>query len=320
MLFSLIPIKFIDFTDYTFSFKPDNYNSDLPENLKGSIQRAGILHPPIVKERTPSSFQIITGRHRLLSAIEIGQTSCNCYKAHPDISDNEALDINLEDTILSHPLSAIEEAQYLRKSIHSLSIEETAGRYSLITGRTMNSFQVKQKLKLLELEDPIQTAVHEKLLEEKVALEMSKMAFEDRMILFEIITLLQLSVSNQKKLTASCLELAGRMKTSPHDILSGEDVQQILAHQESNLPQKASQLMGLIYKKRFPRLTEEENTFHKFVSGLHLPDTISLTHAPSFEKDTIHMDITFSNREECLRIWQNIKNHTVDQHQGNNIS
>jgi len=129
------------------------------------------------------------------------------------------------------------------------------------------------------------------------------------MTLFEIITLLQLSVSNQKKLTASCLELAGRMKTSPRDILSGEDVKQILAHHESNLPQKASQLMGLIYKKRFPRLTEEENTFHKFVSGLHLPDNISLTHSPSFEKDTIHMDITFSNREECLRLWQKIKTH-----------
>jgi ParB-like chromosome segregation protein Spo0J len=309
MLFSRIPIKYIDFTDNTFSLKPDNYSQDPPENLKGSIQRAGILHPPIVKEHTPSSFQIITGRNRLLSAIKNGQTSCNCYKTHPDISDDEALDISLEDTILSHPLSDIEEAQYLRKAIRSLSIEEAAVRYSLITGGRISSFQTRQKLKLLALEDPIQTAVHEKLLEGKVALEMCKMAFVDRMTLFEIITVLQLSVSNQKKLTVSCLELAGRMQTSLRDILSGEDVKQILTHHESNLPQKASQIMGLIYRKRFPRLTEEENTFHKFISGLQLPDNISLTHSPSFEKDTVHMDITFSNREECMRVWQNIANH-----------
>lgn len=309
MLFSRIPIKFIDFTDNTFNLKPDNYRQNISENLKNSIQRIGILHPPIVKEHTSSSFQIITGRHRLLSAIETGQTSCNCYTAHPDISDNQALDISLEDTILSHPLSAIEEAQYLRKSIHSLNIEEAAGRYSLITNKRTSSFQVKQKLKLLELEEPIQTAVHEKLLEEKVALEMSKMSFVDRMTLFEIITLLQLSVSNQKKLTASCLELAGRKNASLRDILSGDDVQHILTHHESNLPQKASQLMELIYKKRFPRLTEEENAFHKFVSGLHLPHNISLTHSPSFEKDTINMDIRFKNREECVRIWKNIANH-----------
>jgi len=309
MLFSRIPIKYIDFTDNTFNLKPDNYSQDIPESLKNSIQRAGILHPPIVKERTPSSFQIITGKHRLLSAIATEQTSCNCYKAHPNISANEALDISLEDTILTHPLSAIEEGQYFKKSIRSLSIEKAAVVYSRITNGSISSFQIKQKLKLLELEDPIQSAVHEKLLEEKVALEMSKMSFIDRMTLFEIITMLQLSVSNQKKLTISCLELAGRMKASLHDILSGDDIQQILTHQESNQPQKTSQLMELIYKKRFPRLTEEENAFHKFASGLHLPNNISLSHSPSFEKDTIEMDITFSNREECMRVWQNIANH-----------
>jgi ParB-like chromosome segregation protein Spo0J len=309
MLFSRIPIKHIDLTDNTFSLEPDNYSRNPPENLKDSIQRIGILHPPIVKEQTPSSYQIITGRNRLLSAIEAGQTSCDCYKAYPAISDNEALDISLEDTILSHPLSSIEEAQYFRKSIRSITIEEAADRFSLTTGKPTSSFQVKQKLKFLELEEPIQTAVYEKLLEGKVALEMNKMAFVDRMTLFEIIMMLQLSVSNQKKLTTSCLELAGRMQASLRNILSGNDVQQILTHHESNLPQKATQLMELIYKKRFPRLTEEENAFNKFVSGLHLPNNISLTHSPSFEKDIIDMNISFKNRKECMRVWQNIANH-----------
>lgn len=309
MLFSRIHIKHIDFSDTTFSLKPDNDTHVTPEKMKASIQRAGILHPPIVKENTASSFQIITGRQRLLAASEIGHTTCNCYKVHSDISDIEALDISLEDTLLSHPLSPIEQANYLQKALELLPVEEVTSRYSAITNTSSSPFHIKQKTPLLTLNEPMQIAVHEKSLDEKVAIEMTKMSFGDRIALFDIITALQLSVSNQKKLTTSCMELSGRMKTSIRDILIGKDVLEIFANEESNLPQKASQLMGLIHKKRFPRFTEAEKTFHTFVSGLQLPKNIALKHSPSFEQDTLQMNITFRNQNEFMTMWPAIEAH-----------
>ncbi len=277
--------------------------------MKVSIQRAGILHPPIIKEKTPSSFQIITGKQRLLAAAALGHATCSCYKVHSDISDIEALDISLEDTILSHQPSPIEQAHYLQKALGHLPVDEVAIHYSAITGTAINPFHIKQKTALLTLEEPLQIAVHEKSLDEKVAMEMTKMSFGDRFALFDIISALQLSVSNQKKLTSSSRELAGRLKIMIRDILGGEEVLNIFANEESNLPQKASKLMGLIHKKRFPRLTDAENTFHTFVSGVHLPKNISLNHSPSFEQDTLQMDITFKNQDEFMKVWPKIETH-----------
>lgn len=307
MLFSPIQIKHIDFSDLTFSLTPENYAQKVPESLTDSIKRVGILHPPILKENTPSSFQVISGRQRLWAASDLGYTSCHCYKVQSNISDIEALNISLEDTILSHTPSPIEQAKYIQKAWNHLNSEKLASLFSSITTIPLTSFQLDQKLKLLKLEDPIQDAVHEKALTEKVAMEMAQMSFGDRLALYDVIISLQLSVSNQKKLTMFCQELSGRMKTTILELLSGKDVESILTCSDENIPQKAARLMSFFYKKRFPRLTEAEKTFHNFVSGLHLPQNISLSHSPSFEEDKILMAITFNNQKELLKTWGIIK-------------
>jgi ParB family chromosome partitioning protein len=307
MHFSRIQLKHIDFSHSDFSLTPDNYAEKISERLKASIQRVGILHPPILKECTSSSFQIISGRKRLWATSDLGYTSCDCYKVHSDISDIEALNISLEDSIFSHPLSPIEQAKYLQKAQSNLHTKELAHLFSSITGIPLAPFQLNQKIKLLDLEDPIQDSVHEKSLDEKVALEMTQISFGDRLALYDIISTLKLSISNQKKLMTSCRELAGRGKTTILEILSGKDVESILTLSDENTPQKAAKLMNLFHNKRFPRLSDAEKTFNKFASGLQLPDNISLNHALSFEKDMIQMAITFKDQQEFVKTWRLIE-------------
>ena len=307
MNFCRIEIKHIDFSDFSFSLTPDNYPQKIPQHLKASIQRVGILHPPILKMISETSFHIISGRKRLWALSDLGYATCDCYTVHSDISDIEALNISLEDSIFSHSLSPIEQAKYLHKANQYLAAKDLSTLYSSITSMPLTPYQVNQKLKLLELEDPIQDAVHDKFLDEKVALEMTEMLFRDRLALYDVISSLQLSTSNQRKLISACRELAGRHKTTVSEILSGKDAEAVLTLPDANIPQKTTAFMRLLHKKRFPRLTEAEQIFNTFVSGLQLPDNISLIHAPSFEKDSIEMAITFRNQQELIKTWQLIK-------------
>lgn len=299
---SLVNFQNIDFQDASNSLTPEGAQEPDPALLT-SVARTGILHPPILREQGSARLQIVAGRRRLLAAAASRQAaSAICLLLPAASSAAEALSCSLEETVLRGNITMAEQAIFFHKAL-TLMDEETACRFLPVLGLGPHPHHIRKLLKLLQLEEHLLLSLHRGFLQEGAAQDLLLLSFIDRMSLFELMELLRLSASNQRKLTAVCRELAGRTNTPIMALLGRGEVRAILSDPDSNVPQKTAQLMQWLSDQRFPRLSEAEQEFRTFCAGLRLPANVALTHALSFEQDKVDLVVSFRNREELARAW-----------------
>jgi ParB family transcriptional regulator, chromosome partitioning protein len=305
---SLVNLQQINFQDFTNSLTPEESREPSAELLE-SVARTGILHPPILRDQGMATLQIVSGRKRLLTARRVLHgTSTICLILPAETPPVEALAINLEDTVLRGNISLVEEAIFFQKILARLDEKEAARRFLPILSLEPHLHHLHSLIQLLGLEEHLLAALHAGRLHEGVARDLLAMNFTDRLSLFEVMELLNLSVGNQKKITATCRELAARHRTSVMSLLSRPEVREILDPRETNIPQKTARLMQWLTEQRFPRLAEAEQEFRIFAGTLKLPNGVSLSHSPSFEQDQVQLSLSFGNRDELRRLWPFIAN------------
>lgn len=305
---SLVNLHHINFQDFSNNLTPEEAREPSAE-LLASVARTGILHPPILREQGRTSLEIVTGRRRLLAAQQtLHSISAICLVLPAETLPTETLAINLEDTLLRGNITVIEQAIFFQKILGHLDENEAVRRFLPALGLEPHRHHLHNLLQLLGLEEHLLGAVHEGRLHDGVARELLGLNFTDRLSLHEVMEILSLSVSNQKKITATCRELAARHNTSVMALLCQPEVREILDPQETNIPQKTAKLMQWLTDQRFPSLATAEQEFRTFAATLKLPNAAALSHSPSFEQDQVHLSIPFANREKLRRIWPLIAN------------
>lgn len=296
-----LPLDRIDLNDETFSLTiPGTSAAD--SGLKASIAKNDILHPPIVQKKSASTYRVVAGKKRL-SAISTTRTSCECLVLAENTGPAETLAAAYEETRITRQPTPLENAIFLNKGLRWLDEEQVAARFLPMLGINPDLRQLSRYLQLLELEEPMLLAVHAGSLDEAVARELGKLPFGDRIALFDLIDLLSLSFSNQKKLVAGCRELAKRNDTSIINILDDQKLREILANQATNYPQKTAHLMAWLTELRSPRLQEAEREFRSMRSKLNLPKGADLQHVQSFEKDALTLKLEFADQRQFEKIW-----------------
>lgn len=298
-----IPIKDIDRISETFLLSPVRREQANPK-LVDSIGRVGILSPPILMPRGAQSYQIVTGWGRLAAWLaRYGDKPLLCLVLDAGTREEDCLTIALEDILRQRPATAVEIALFLKKIGRHLDHARLAERFLTILGLPENTAVIDQYLSLLKLEDPIIMAVHNGRLNARLAFELARQSIRDRLAVFDVVDRLHLSVSNQKKFYAGAVELASRRKTSLLNILADNRTLEILSHPSANVPQQTAMLMNWLDQQRFPRLHQAEAAFRQFRKDLQLTPEMTLEHAPSFERDSLTLSISFTDADRlrhCL--------------------
>ncbi|MEN8258310.1 MAG: ParB/RepB/Spo0J family partition protein [Thermodesulfobacteriota bacterium] len=300
MQLSTLAINEIDFQDETYLLQPVPC-LEPPQHLIASIKRVGILHPPLVDEVEPGRYRIMAGRGRLLAVRRLHFHTCECRVLPVSATPLETFTLLLEELIATKTPSLVEQAIFFQKINAWLDLDEAAHRFLPLLGLEAHPYQAQKLLRLNNLEEVIQESLHAGSLDSKVAWELEKLSFTDRMALFEIIMALKLSVGNQKKITLISREVAVRSKTTIAAFLASEQSQEILNTPDLNTPQKTARFMAWLQAKQFPRLSQAEQEFKDFCRSLHLPQGASVQHSPYFEKDEISLTLTFKNQADLLK-------------------
>jgi len=310
-----IALSQVDFNDYSCSISPEPEN-DSDETLRRSIDRYGILHPPVVREISAGLYGVVTGRKRLLALRTLQKVNtCHCLIVSKRIPKIEIFDILLAEIQLTRQLTITEKAFFLQKIIPLADERQIVKEYLPRLGLAPDLFVLQQTLKLLELEEPVLLGMHQGYVNERVARDFIALPVQDRTILFEIIAALRLSFSNQKKLIHICRELAGRKNKSITALLDNDEVHAILNHQDANPPQKTKNLMVWLAHRQKPRSIQAEEEFSRFVTALRLPGNVSVAHTPFFEDDKVTLSIRFRSLKSLQHVWEKIKHAT---HQNGN--
>lgn len=304
----------IDFEDFSYSISPDR-EIILNESFTKSIVKHGILHPPIVTEIQPKSYVIVAGRKRLSTfrALFPKEKLCTCMIIQAQMPKIDIFSILLEEILTSRQLTPIEKAIFLQKISPLIDEKHIAKEFLPRIGLPPDTFSLKQSIALLNLEEPLIRAIHQGNINEKVALDILPLSAKDRQAVLQIISSLQFSVSNQKKLLNICRELASRENRTIAAVLEDKGVQDILNHQEANPPQKTKNLMNRLSRKYMPRSSHAADEFRRFAASMHLPQNVSVDHTPFFEDDSVTLSITFSNRESVQNAWKKIERKVRNQ-------
>ncbi len=302
-----INIRHIDFKDDTYSLSPLKENI-LDDSFRESISRVGILHPPIVKEKAADSFHIVAGRKRLLAFHEfLPHSFCDCFILPQDMPIHDVLVIVLEEIKSTRLPTPLEQAIFLQKIGVFLNEEQIISDILPLLGITQHGYHIHQARQLLELEEVIIMGIHTDILDDRVAREMTSLPFRDRLSVYEIIELLRLSTSNQKKFLTICRDIGNRDSQSIAELLEDKEFKKIIDHPESNRPQKTANIMAWLKNKKNPQYSAAEKKFNHLVSSLQLPKNITVTHTPFFENDLAAVSITFKNLQQFREKWEKIK-------------
>lgn len=296
-----VPFGNVDFNDTTYHLRPENDTDDENgSNLASSIKFCGLLHPPIILARADTSYTIIAGRRRLLIYRRLTTAKgCHCLIVPAAATPLECWQLFLEEGLLGPAWSLIVKSRFLHKIMTTGDgKEEDALQFMRRLDLPAHPHHLRKIIALTELEAPLALAAHQGIISEKTALAMTSMSFRDRLAVFELISGLRLSVSNQRRLIQTCLELCRRKSTSVHAILSSPEIMNILDEQSAGLAQQTTCLMRHLENCKFPRLSAAEQEFAAWQAKLHLPKWASISHTPAFEKDRVYLNLDFNNRAQ----------------------
>ncbi|MEJ2058410.1 MAG: ParB N-terminal domain-containing protein, partial [Desulfofustis sp.] len=189
--------------DSTYSWSPHrDFLIDPDPELAESIDRFGLLRPLVVRENH-KGHELICGARRLEALRQCGtMRNIPCYFAGHSASDIEMFRLVVEDQRQSSPLSPIETA-YLINLFRRKKLPENTNDLERAT-KTRSETERHRLISLLELEKPLQRAIHHGSLSVRNGLTMKALARKERIFVFDIFVKLSLNGGKQRRL----LELA----------------------------------------------------------------------------------------------------------------
>ncbi len=131
-----------------------HFDTESLRELAGSIREHGILQPLIVRELVQGQFQLIAGERRWQASRQAGLAQIPCRVV--DVVDQTACEYALEENLKREDLNDLEKAQAFRGYLQQFgtTVEELAKQLS------MSRPAISNMLRLLELPEAIQQALH----------------------------------------------------------------------------------------------------------------------------------------------------------------
>lgn len=129
------------------------FDKDGIRELAQTIDEHGLLQPIVVREYEPAKYEIIAGerRYRAMKLLEWETAPAIIEK----MSDHEAASLALVENLQRSQLSSVEEAQAYRRLMDLNHLTQAA----LAKGMGKSQSFVANKLRLLKLIKPVQTAI-----------------------------------------------------------------------------------------------------------------------------------------------------------------
>ena len=274
-----------------------SYGYDLGP-LKQSIERVGLINPPVVRKDPDKGLQIVCGSRRVAALAELSDSSFPCQIIPAGTGDEECFLLNLYDNASHRVFNPIEKSMAIKGLQRFYPEEKIARDFLPLLDLQPHKTQLEVFKPLCTLEGRIKDAVVAGTIEVRTALELARMDPESRQQVSSLLITLRLSVSKQAALTEYISEIALRENISREDVVNNQQIQSALVDEQLNLPQKAETIIRYLRGRRYPRLTEKERAFKQQLKDCKLPRDVQFTPPPHFEGNRYCLTLHFSSLKQ----------------------
>lgn len=291
---TVVSISEIDTADDTFRLSLHI----AADAVASSIDRIGLVNPPVLKRRHDLKYQIVCGFRRVAACKTLGWKEIKAHLLDGAHSERDALLLAILDNRSHRRLGVVEQARGIQRLSPHIRSEGRLEILSTLLGFP-RSDKVLWKIEAVSgLPEPVQTGIIDETVSLEAAVALSRFSHEDASSLFRVLKALKLSQNKQVEVLSLAQEIAIREEIRPATIFEREEVRGILDHPKLNRNEKGARLRAYLKRRRFPEMTRAEQRFSEGVKALKLNECIRITPPACFEGGPYTLRVTFKDLKE----------------------
>lgn len=302
-------INQIDLTDQSYIF---TYDPPL-STLITSIRQIGIINPPVLEQKSETTYRIVAGLKRILALKQLKETKLRATIYHTETGepDYRMFLFALYENLGTRALNVIEKANILYKLFHRYKISQNTIKKEFLPllGLGENPQVIDRYVKLVELEDDLKLSILEDFISIDMAVSMQKLARTERQVIFQLFQELKLGKNQQKEFFRLLLDLSVSREQPVATILSADPIRAVLSDARLASGHKMNKIKENLFKLRYPRFSKTEDAFGELKRELRLPPSINFHPPPFFEGNNYRIDFVFksaSDYEKILKVLNSI--------------
>lgn len=270
------------------------------KSLIDSFRTIGQLYPIIVK-REGELFTVIDGFRRLEAANTLGFKEIKVIVV-PDLMTT-MLDYYLQHLyaiIATRLLNEIEKAQIIRTLSREYAIpdEEIQKKYAPLIDSILFPHYKEVYDIVLGLPDELKMYLYKKNVRLQNLMNLWNTGYNAIFEIIKIAMTLQLGGNKIKIFSAFLEEISFREKLSIIDIVSHNDIQEILLYDGMSGPQKWEHLFRLLHRIRYPEWSKIEKELQRDITNMKLPDNLKFSYPEYLEGDELEFRMYFRSPQE----------------------
>ncbi len=251
--------------------------------LFASLERFGILHPPLLWSPPEGGFAILDGFERLQWAQAGGLQEALFVVLSPEVSKRELWRIRIQTLLFGPPLNGVQKADAVEGLSSRFSPEEIRSEFLPLLRVPQRSGGLESWRLLSRQDSKFLRSVAREEISERVALELVHWEPEASWKIANILMEIKCSASIQWEIVERVSEISMREETSRMEVLTS--IKENLPVDAANVDhrRKTTLLRDILTRRRLPRLKAEEERFHGLMKKAALPPGLRILHPPFFE-------------------------------------
>ncbi len=288
----------VNLEDNTFYIP--NFSESTP--LRTSIERVGILNPPVVQERQSGSIVPVLGRRRLQAAAEARFSEVQVLVLSADMPVSDGFLLAFMDNAAHRIFDTATVAVVVGRLLDLFPSEMVAREFLPIIGVPPRGRRLERLRLLGDLEyRTLKWLAHGRILE-KTAVVMARLDPQNRMLLLDVLEKLGMNANKNAEVVENLFDLSVYHARPLSDLLLDNTVQEMLNDKDVPIPEKAGRFRELVRSWKCPWQVEKEREFREWYAKLpHAPNT-KIRPAQSFENEECTIEIRVSDRGEVQRV------------------
>jgi ParB family transcriptional regulator, chromosome partitioning protein len=291
MRYATLPLAKINLKDERFR---TSYFFSL-ERLILSIEKAGLLSPPLVRQ-AEKGYILVAGWKRVLACREIGLSSIKVLVTE-DQDDLRLFLASVHENLASRGISLVEKAEILRKLL-KFGVPKRAllKGYLPLLSLPATGDHLDVLIGLSRAEDAVKKLVWEKDVPLLIVHFLLRFKPVDQRLLLPLLR--PLGQNKQREILEDLWEISRRDNKPLQDILDEAGARRVLGSPKLSPQQEAEKMRLGLKRIRYPQLSYWEDRFKSARRRIRWPKDIAIHPSLNFEGEEISISFLFKNEKE----------------------
>ena len=272
-----------------------SYRFDLDPLIR-SIEKWGLLFPPLVARNESGKMDVVIGFRRILALKYLKWDMASMIDlSEKKLSPLDLLLLNLYDNLTVRSFNEVEKGMALNRLKPHLSEKLLFEEFLPLLGIPSRKSICRDYEQFEDLDDEIKVFLADGTMPFKTVKALLDFDPESRSILFDWIRGLKFNVNQQILFIENTLDISLKEGISILQLMRESPMFKIRDDKTLNNPQKAKRLLAHLHSRRFPLLSRSEKAFEQKIKTLGLPDNVKISYPPFFESPDYRLEIRFRN-------------------------